>query len=114
MKTTYHIAWNQDRTVGVICEDPQMAYELRKGAHNTLGIVSDEFVEAWAEMTALDNCTTEEIEVDFVASEPCPDCGRKIMKRPEPATGFIAKCGRRLVDITECRADGKSCPESVR
>lgn len=48
-----------------------------------------------------------------IASESCPDCARKIMKRPEPATGFLAKCGRRLVDINECSANSP-CPEHLR
>lgn len=60
---TYHIAWNEARTVGVICEDQQMAYELRKGALNSLGIVTGDFVEAWAEMTVDDNCTIQDVEI---------------------------------------------------
>jgi len=61
--TTYHIAWNEARTVGVICEDHQLAYELRKGASNSLGIVTGPFVEAWAEMTVDDNCTIQTVEI---------------------------------------------------
>ncbi|MBH0113218.1 hypothetical protein I5E68_09695 [Novosphingobium sp. YJ-S2-02] len=61
--SSYHIAWSGDRAVGVICADRQMAYELRKGAHNTLGIVTDEFVEAWADMTCDDNCTMQTVQI---------------------------------------------------
>ncbi|MBY5863235.1 hypothetical protein [Rhizobium leguminosarum] len=65
----YRIAWNEARTIGVIvkddrdsdCEFAQLAYELRKGALNTLGVVSYEFVDAWGDMTADDNCTIEDI-----------------------------------------------------
>lgn len=62
-KRELHIAWNEARTVGVICEDRQMVYELRKGANNSLGIVTGEFCEAWAEMTADDNCTIEDVRL---------------------------------------------------
>lgn len=58
-----HIAWNETKTVGIVCEDGQLAYELRKGALNSLGIVTGAFVEAWADMTVDDNCTTEEVEL---------------------------------------------------
>ena len=54
------IVWNEANSVGVACRDAQLAYELRKGALNPLGIVSGAFVEAWADMTAEDNCTIRE------------------------------------------------------
>jgi len=72
---TYHIAWNEGRTVGVICEDPQMAYELRKGASNCLGIVTGDFCEAWGDMTANDACTIETVtmaKVSDLASKSFP------------------------------------------
>lgn len=72
---TYHIAWNEARTVGVICEDPQMAYELRKGASNCLGIVTGDFCEAWGDMTANDACTIETVtmaKVSDLASKSFP------------------------------------------
>lgn len=59
----YTIAWNEAKTVGIICEETQLAYELRKGAQNPLGIVSPDFMDAWAEMTVDENCTLQEIEV---------------------------------------------------
>lgn len=59
----YHIAWNEARTVGVICQEGQMAYELRKGAQNSLGIVTPDFCEAWGDMTADDNCTTQMVRI---------------------------------------------------
>lgn len=57
------IAWNEEKTVGVICQEYQLAYELRKGAMNPLGIVTYEFVDAWGDMTANDNCTIQEVEL---------------------------------------------------
>lgn len=57
----YSIAWNEAKTVGVICKEHQLAYELRKGALNSLGIVTGDFVEAWADMTVDDNCTIEHV-----------------------------------------------------
>lgn len=62
------IVWNEAKTIGIIINMPsepedewQLAYELRKGALNCLGLVTGDFVEAWAEMTADDNCTIEEL-----------------------------------------------------
>jgi len=64
----YSICWNEAKTVGVIVKEDDdhcgLTYELRKGALNSLGVVTGEFVEAWAEMTANDNCTIEQIELD--------------------------------------------------
>lgn len=56
------ICWNEAKTVGIICEDDQLAYELRKGAMNPLGIVSSAFMDAWGDMTADDNCTIEKLD----------------------------------------------------
>lgn len=55
------ICWNEAKTVGIICEDDQLAYELRKGAMNPLGIVTPAFMDAWGDMTADDNCTKEKV-----------------------------------------------------
>lgn len=59
----YSIAWNERKTVGVIVKEDEehrgLTYELRKGALNSLGVVTGDFVEAWAEMTADDNCTLQ-------------------------------------------------------
>ena len=38
----------------------------------------------------------------------CPDCNRHVMTAPEPATGWIAKCGRRLTRLSEC-GSGVEC-----
>ncbi len=62
------IVWNEDKSVGILVKDDQLAYELRKGSANTLGIVSPEFMDAWAEMTAADVCTIEEVEFTYVRS----------------------------------------------
>lgn len=63
----YSICWNEKKTVGVIVVEDYdhvgLTYELRKGALNSLGVVTPDFVEAWAEMTAEDNCTIEKIEI---------------------------------------------------
>jgi hypothetical protein len=45
------------------------------------------------------------------ATQPCPECARTVLVEKQPATGFIAKCGRRLTDIDQCRAEG--CPASA-
>lgn len=66
---THTICWNEAKTVGIIVkEDAEhvgLTYELRKGALNSLGVVSGDFVEAWAEMTADDNCTIECIDLSL-------------------------------------------------
>lgn len=36
----------------------------------------------------------------------CPDCGRWVMIENIAATGFIAKCGRRLINISEVGGNG--------
>lgn len=36
----------------------------------------------------------------------CGDCGRHVMADPQAASGFIAKCGKRLTRIEECSEDG--------
>lgn len=60
------IVWNQQKTVGIVLnfedqnDTSQMAYELRKGALNSLGLINHDFVKSWAEMTADDNCTIED------------------------------------------------------
>ncbi len=65
---THTICWNERKTVGVIViEDHEhvgLTYELRKGALNSLGVVDPQFVEAWAEMTAHDNCTIEKVNLN--------------------------------------------------
>jgi hypothetical protein len=62
--TERYIVWrDESRTLGVICDDHQMCYELRKGAMNPLGIVTGEFCEAWADMTVNDNCIIETVEI---------------------------------------------------
>jgi len=68
----YKICWNEAKTVGIIVNEGSdehrgLTYELRKGALNTLGVVSADFVEAWGDMTAEDNCTVEEIDLAKVA-----------------------------------------------
>ena len=64
----YHIAWNEARSVGVICKDEQMAYELRKGSTNTLGIVSAAFSDAWGDMTVDDNCEMQAVDLPAPAT----------------------------------------------
>ena len=63
--TTHTICWNEAKTIGVIVKEDAnhvgLTYELRKGALNSLGIVTPDFVEAWAEMTAEDNCTIQKV-----------------------------------------------------
>jgi len=51
------------KEVGMATTDKQMAYEMRKGAHNTLGIVSDQLLEAWNEYSAEHACVTIEIDI---------------------------------------------------
>ena len=68
----HKICWNEAKTVGIIVNEGSdehrgLTYELRKGALNTLGVVSADFVEAWGDMTAESNCTVEEIDLVKVA-----------------------------------------------
>jgi hypothetical protein len=62
-----YVVWNEARTVGVVfnfedeIDNKQLVYEFRKGACNSLGMVTHDFIDAWAEMTVDDNCTTEVI-----------------------------------------------------
>lgn len=37
-----------------------------------------------------------------IEERACELCGRHVMLRPEPATGFLAACGNRLTRIEEC------------
>ena len=64
------IVWNEKKTVGIVLnlenntDNEAMAYELRKGALNSLGILHSDIVEGWAEFTADDNCTIETVRTD--------------------------------------------------
>lgn len=63
-----YIVWKDvERTVGMIVNDSQLAYELRKGALNTLGMIEPDLMEAWAEATAYDNCFIEKVEIEPTA-----------------------------------------------
>ncbi len=42
----------------------------------------------------------------------CPQCGRTVMETGQAACGFIAKCGRRLVNIAECGTAECHAPET--
>lgn len=44
------------------------------------------------------------------AAVGCPVCGRKVLEQNQPATGWIAPCGRRLVVLSEC-GNSAACPE---
>lgn len=57
-----YIVWNASKTLGIVTDDHQLAYELRKGSSNTLGILDYKFMDAWGDMTAYDNCTIEELK----------------------------------------------------
>lgn len=35
----------------------------------------------------------------------CPKCGRSVLEVNQPATGWIATCGRRLTNLSECGND---------
>jgi hypothetical protein len=39
----------------------------------------------------------------------CPICKRTVLKENRGATGFIAPCGRRLVNISECGTEPVLC-----
>jgi hypothetical protein len=41
--------------------------------------------------------------------EDCPDCNRTVLVNSTPVTGFIARCGKRLLNLSECR--DQSCKE---
>lgn len=58
------IVWrNEEKTIGVIVEEYQLAYELRKGSMNSLGIVDGPFMDAWGDLTADDVCIIEEVQL---------------------------------------------------
>lgn len=69
---TYKIAWNEAKTIGVIVKEDEgsdrigLTYELRKGAMNTLGVVTPDFMDAWGDMTADDNCTVETVKIEVL------------------------------------------------
>jgi hypothetical protein len=44
------------------------------------------------------------VEIDGELSEviDCPICGRTVLETGRAATGFIAPCGRRLINLAEC------------
>lgn len=50
------------------------------------------------------------IEVDerLCEIEDCPHCGRTVLVENIAATGWIAACGRRLINLKECGT--KRCP----
>lgn len=57
-----YIVWrNAEKTQGFIVDDAQLAYEMRKGASNTLGMIEYELLEAWNEATVDDDCIIEEV-----------------------------------------------------
>ena len=57
------IVWNESRTIGIAINLPedetQLSHEIRKGTTNNLGVICPDFMEAWSEMTCLDQCTVE-------------------------------------------------------
>lgn len=70
---TYSVCWNEAKTIGVIVKEDDehkgLTYELRKGALNTLGVVTPDFMDAWGDMTAEDNCTIETVELPNIPLE---------------------------------------------
>jgi hypothetical protein len=46
------------------------------------------------------------------AETDCPECGRHVQVDPQPASGFIAHCGRRLTRIGECQVG--PCPRRAK
>lgn len=62
------IVWNTAKTIGIILnfedelDNGALAYELRKGASNPLGLIDGIFMEAWNEFTCEDACTIENLE----------------------------------------------------
>lgn len=43
----------------------------------------------------------------------CPQCGRTVMETGKAACGFVANCGRRLVNIKECGTATCPVPEDL-
>lgn len=102
----HKICWNEAKTIGIIVKEDGyrlgLTYELRKGALNTLGVVSSEFMDAWGDMTAEDNCTVEEIDL-----APAPESHLLVLiqlanavlgEAPATATQFMG------VQLSEIRA----------
>lgn len=48
--------------------------------------------------------TTQPFDEPFrhVETIACPACGRAVLETNQPATGWIAPCGRRLMILSEC------------
>jgi hypothetical protein len=44
-----------------------------------------------------------EIAGELREIEDCPHCKRTVLVKSLPATGFIAECGRRLINLKECQ-----------
>lgn len=63
--TKRYIVWkNDEREIGIVTTDAQLAYELRKGTMNTLGLISYEFMDSWGDITADYDCIIEEMTDD--------------------------------------------------
>jgi|TARA_R110000851_G_scaffold32845_5_gene87880 hypothetical protein len=77
------IVWNDTKTIGIAVNFPEendengVAYELRKGSSNTLGLIDEHFMEAWSEMTAFHNCEIVDIPEsgELKVVETCRACG---------------------------------------
>lgn len=39
----------------------------------------------------------------------CPHCGVTVLEQSRPATGFLAPCGRRLMNLSQC-GEPRNCP----
>lgn len=67
---THKIVWkNEHKNLGIIVNEENenylgLSHELRKGALNTLGVVSAAFMEAWGDMTAYNNCIVETVNLN--------------------------------------------------
>ena len=52
-----------------------------------------------------------QIGEDLIEVIDCPSCGRTVLAENRPATGWLTNCGRRLVNLAECRLE--DCSPSV-
>ena len=53
-----------------------------------------------------------ELDDELVEIIDCPECARTVLFENRSATGFIAPCGRRLINIKECGT--AICPQDNR
>lgn len=65
------IVWNEAKTEGYVTFDAQVAHEARKGAESNCFDAEGnqmKLAQAFCELTGVENCTIQEIELDRCSS----------------------------------------------